>query len=151
MQDFPLDALSYEGVRRSCVVFLVACIAGCATRPTPMPANAFVGSAPHPWPTPQVLAAAAAPRILAMAFSSLDVSRPGRWRGAFVTSTNVASMEVRTNLFAINVPKTGEGRFAFTLNVFAVPPIFLRGYRLRVIARNAAGIPVEENAPFRIR
>jgi hypothetical protein len=60
-------------------------------------------------------------------------------------------MEVRTNLFAIDVPKTGAGRFGFSLDVYDAPPIFLRKYRLRVIARNAEGKPVEEDAPFEIR
>ena len=86
-----------------------------------------------------------------MRFSSLDVQRGQTWRANFVVSTNTAAMEVRTNLFAINVPRTAPGRFAFTLDIFDAPPIFLRAYRLRVIARNAAAVATEENAPFRIR
>ena len=86
-----------------------------------------------------------------MRFSSLDVRRGERWSGAFIASTNVASLEVRTNLFSINVPKRTAGRFAFTLNVLDTPPIFVRAYRLRVIARNSAGKPYEEDLPFRIR
>ena len=39
-----------------------------------------------------------------MHFSSLDVRRGERFSGEFVTSTNVASIEVRTNLFSIDVP-----------------------------------------------
>lgn len=86
-----------------------------------------------------------------MRFSSLDVSRPELWTGAFVTSTNVASVELRTNLFVVNVPRASAGRFAFRLDVLDVPPIFLRSYRLRVIARNARGDAVEEDVPFRLR
>ncbi len=86
-----------------------------------------------------------------MRFSSLELVRPTTWRAQFVTSTNVAAMDVRTDLFAINVPKTGAGRFAFTLHVYDVPPIFLRAYRLRVIARNAAGKATEEDVPLQIR
>ena len=59
----------------------------------------------------------APPRILAMRFSSLDVHRGQEWSGSFVTGTNVASVEVRTNLFSINVPHRSPGRFAFTLDV----------------------------------
>jgi hypothetical protein len=125
--------------------------ASCASRLAPPAKNVSVGGAPHAWPTPVTLAADAAPRILAMHFSSLDLSRTQTWRAEFVTSTNTASLEVRTNLFAINVPQRGIGRFAFTLNVLDVPPIFLRKYELRVIARNAKGVPVEEDAPFQIR
>ncbi len=86
-----------------------------------------------------------------MDFNSLDVPRGSVWRGRFVTSTNTASLEVRTNLFSIIVPKTGLGRFAFAIDVLDFPPIFLRGYRLRVIARNGQGVAGEEDLPFRIR
>lgn len=86
-----------------------------------------------------------------MRFSSLDVRRGERWSAAFVTGTNVASLEVRTNLFSINVPKLAPGRFAFTLDVLDAPAIFVRSYRLRVIARNSAGERYEENLPFTLR
>ena len=102
-------------------------------------------------PRPQVAAPEAPPRILAAWFSSREVRRPGTWSGRIVTTTNVASVEVRTNLFTIDVPRKAFGRFAFTLNVFDVPPIFVRAYRLRVIARNAAGLAAEEDVPFRLR
>ena len=58
---------------------------------------------------------------------------------------------MRTNLFSINVPRRAPGRFAFTLNVLDTPPIFVRAYSLRVIARNSAGQEYEEDLPFRIR
>lgn len=86
-----------------------------------------------------------------MRFSSLDVRRGQRWSGSFVTGTNVASVEVRTNLFSIDVPRRAPGRFAFLLDVLDTPPIFVRAYRLRVIARNSVGDRYEENLPFRIR
>ncbi len=126
-------------------------LAACASPPTQIPSNAVVGNVPKAWATPPILPKAAAPRIVAMHFSSLDVRRGQVWRASFVVSTNTKAMEVRTNLFAINVPRIAAGRFAFSLDVFDTPPIFLRGYRLRVIARNAAGAATEENAPFRIR
>lgn len=106
---------------------------------------------PRAWPTPRAATPIAAPQIVAMYFSSVSVPRGTTWRAAFVTTSNVASMEVRTNLFAINVPKLGRGRFAFSLDVYDTPPIFLRKYRLRVIARNAEGELVEEDVPFEIR
>jgi len=86
-----------------------------------------------------------------MQFSTLDVHRGSTWSGSFVTPTNVASVEVRTNLFSIDVPRTDFGRFAFTLHVMDVPPIFIRPYRLRVIARNSAGATDEEDLPMWIR
>jgi len=86
-----------------------------------------------------------------MHFSSLDVRRGRRWSGEFVTGTSVASVEVRTNLFSIDVPRVGFGRFAFDLDVLDAPPIFVRAYALRVIARNSAGEEYEQDLPLRIR
>jgi hypothetical protein len=121
----------------------------CASHPTSVPGNASIG--PSALPTPRVERNDAAPGILAMRFSSLDVRRPSHWSGVFVTGTNVASVEVRTNLFSIDVPRRAVGRFAFALDVLDTPPIFVRAYRLRVIARNSAGREYEEDLPFRIR
>lgn len=93
----------------------------------------------------------APPRILGMRFSSLDVRRGQHWSGEFVTGSNVASIEVRTNLFSINVPHLHPGQFRFDLDVLDAPPIFVRAYRLRVIARNSSGQEYEADMPFRIR
>ncbi len=129
----------------SCALLLSAC----ATHLPEIPANVGVGAATLP--PPRVERNNAPPRILGMRFSSLDVRRGQRWSGTFVTGTNVASVEVRTNLFSIDVPHVKPGRFAFVLDVLDTPPIFVRTYRLRVIARNSAGNAYEEDLPFRIR
>jgi hypothetical protein len=134
---------------RSGALCLAAVLQGCASRPPEIPPNAAIGLTALP--SPRVEPNGALPRILAMRFSSLDVARGERWSGAFITGTNVASIEVRTNLFSINVPRRGAGRFGFVLNVLDAPPIFVRGYRLRVIARNSAGKTYEEDLPFRMR
>jgi hypothetical protein len=127
----------------------MALLPACASRLPDSPANVAVGLAALP--APRIEPNDAPPRILGMRFSSLDVRRGQLWSGAIVTGTNVASVEVRTNLFSINVPKRAPGRFGFILNVLDTPPIFVRAYRLRVIARNSAGSEYEENLPFRIR
>jgi hypothetical protein len=132
------------GALASCVL-----VAGCASRPPDPPANVGVGFAALP--APRVEGNDAPPGILGMRFSSLDVRRGERWSGRFVTGTNVASLEVRTSLFSINVPKLQPGRFIFVVDVLDMPPIFVRSYRLRVIARNSAGSEYEEDLPFRIR
>jgi len=128
---------------------LAALLPECASRLPDPPANAAVGLAALP--KPRVEPNDAPPRLLGIWFSSLDIRRGQRWPGAFVAGTNVASVEVRTNLFSIDVPKRSPGRFSFVLNVLDTPPIFVRAYRLRVIARNSAGIEYEEDFPFRIR
>jgi len=117
-----------------------------------MPPNASVGAAlPAGWPSPPNATNDAPPAIVAAHFSSLEVKRGESWSGTFVTGTNAASLEVRTNLFSIDVPRTSFGRFAFQADLFDTPPIFVRPYRLRVIARNSAGQETEEDLPFEIR
>lgn len=86
-----------------------------------------------------------------MRFSGSDVRRGQTWSGRIITTTNVASVEVRTNLFSINVPRRRFGDFSFYVRVFDVPPIFVRAYTVRVIARNSAGIRAEEDVPLVIR
>jgi hypothetical protein len=126
------------------------CLAGCAAHAIAVPPNVSFGGGVA-LPSPAIAANTAPPRILAMRFSSNDVRRGQTWSGQVVTTTNVASVEIRTNLFSINVPRRDFGRFAFDLRVFDVPPIFIRAYRVRVIARNSAGASAEEDFPMRIR
>lgn len=129
---------------------LVFALTACASRQPDVPHLASIGN-PVALPTPRTAANDARPQILAMHFSSLDVTRGTTWTGSFITTTNVASVEVRTNLFSIDVPRKGFGRFIFTLDVLDTPPIFVRAYRLRVLARNSAGEIEEQDLPFRIR
>lgn len=116
-------------------------------------ATALVAAAPVPRDaTVPMLSADAAPRIVALHFrSGLAVGRGGAFAGTIVTSSNVASVELRTNLFSINAVKAGVGRFAFDVDVYDLPSIFIRPYALRVIARNTRGDETEEDLPFRIR
>lgn len=140
--------------RKSAAALLLAlaCLSAgaCAASPVRVPAGVSVGTAVA-LPTPRIDSNDAPPQILAMHFSSLRVTRGQTWSGQFVTGSSVASIEVRTNLFSIDVPRAGVGRFAFVLRVLDVPPIFIRNYRLRVIARNSAGRQYEQDLPFAIR
>jgi len=136
--------------RRAVAALWMCALSACASQRVAVPSNATFGDA-RARPAPAAAQPEAPPRILAMAFSSDEVRRGRNWSGEIVTTTNVASVEVRTNLFSINVPRRRYGDFRFSLRVFDVPPIFIRAYRLRVIARNAAGRSIEEDLPFRIR
>ncbi|MGA3037724.1 MAG: hypothetical protein ABSE64_09610 [Vulcanimicrobiaceae bacterium] len=106
---------------------------------------------PADWPQPVIAAPDALPQIQAVRFSSLDVALGNDWSGEIIASSNTASLEITTNLFAFSVPRPKVGHFAFALHMIDVPPFFVRAYPLRIIARNAAGVKVEEDAPFRIR
>jgi len=132
-------------------VVALALLAACSSEPQPIPANATVGPTAQKSVAPIALPNEEPPQLLALHFSSLDVKRGEHWSGAFVTSTNVASLEVRTPLFSINAPRTSFGRFAFTVDLLDTVPVFVRGYRLEVIARNSAGVQAVEELPFRIR
>lgn len=116
-----------------------------------MPGNVRIGASAIALPAPLRRLNDAPAMIQAVALSSNDVRRGEEWSGQIVTTTNVASVEIRTNLFSLNVPRQTFGRFAFRLHVFDLAPIFIRAYRLRVIARNSAGMIAEEDLPFRLR
>lgn len=129
---------------------LALTLAACASQPVAIPSNVRIGN-DAALPAPQVAPNDAPPRILAMNFSSTDVRRGSTWSGTIITTTNTASVEVRTNLFSINVPRRAFGDYHFALRIYDVPPIFIRAYHVRVIARNSAGSVAEEDLPFRIR
>ncbi|HEY9179620.1 MAG TPA: hypothetical protein VIO32_02810 [Candidatus Baltobacteraceae bacterium] len=136
--------------RVAVAAILALTLAACASQPVAIPANARIGTAVA-LPTPARTVNDAPPRILALNFSSTAVRRGDTWSGTIVTTTNVASVEVRTNLFSIDVPRRTFGDFHFDLRVYDVPPIFIRGYRVRVIARNSVGQSAEEDLPLDIR
>ncbi len=140
-----------RSVRRVSSAVALAIVAACSAPPPAVPGNASVGATAAVSGTPPARANDAAPEIVAMHFSALNVKRGERWSGEFLTSTNVASVEVRTPLFSINAPRRTFGRFAFAIDVLDTPPVFVRAYRLEVIARNSAGIQTAEQLPFRIR
>ena len=85
-----------------------------------------------------------------MHFSTLDVPLGGVWTGELVTTTNTASVELMTNLFSLWPTQVEPGRFRFTYRVFDLPPFLVRGYRLRVFLRDAAGKANETDVPFRL-
>lgn len=77
--------------------------------------------------------------------------RPGSdWDGDILTSTNTASVEVGTNLFDFNAPRTQPGHFHFTFHIIDVPALYVRPYVLHVTARNTAGDARDVEVPFRI-
>ena len=138
--------------RRLCALVLASSVAACTPQPA-MPSNAStIGDAPDRPIAVPMSASGAAPQIVHIRYDDVAERGPGgRFRGRIWTSSNVASVEVRTNLFSINAAREGVGHFAFDVEVYDLPPIFVRPYALRVIARNTAGAEAEEDLPFRIR
>ncbi|MEO6913854.1 MAG: hypothetical protein ABI182_07535 [Candidatus Baltobacteraceae bacterium] len=140
-------------MRAVMIVFALLAVAGCAAKaPSVGPQILSVGDrGPMPWPSAAVEPSDALPRILHIHLNA-DVVRPGSvWSGRIATSTNVASVEIRTELFSFNAERIAFGQFSFSQQIVDLPSVFQRGYVLRVIARNTAGVRAEQDIPFRFR
>ncbi|HTU71659.1 MAG TPA: hypothetical protein VMF11_15260 [Candidatus Baltobacteraceae bacterium] len=129
-------------MRRLCVVLAVIfLLAGCedevvGTRLDPSAAVVM----PSPWPSAAVAAPSAPPRILAFWTNETTIAPGTDWRGRIATTTNVASLEIRTESFSFNATRIGFGQFVFLQHVLDIVPQYKRAYTLTIIARNTAGV-----------
>ncbi len=71
--------------------------------------------------------------------------------GTVLTSSNVASVEVRIATYRIAMQKVGVGRFSMAYTVPNVPFFFRGNYTMQVIARNSAGDQASRGIPITIR
>jgi len=100
---------------------------------------------PAVWPTPQVAEMNDAPRILAVDLSPSRVAPGAWWTGRIVTSTNVASVEVRWPFFTFSAPRRAPGEFSFRFDVADLPVIYRRPYTVEIVARNTPGTTTQRN------
>lgn len=117
-----------------------------------MPATVLAPTAtPSPASEP-VRAPDAAPQIFEVQLPSAVVHPGQSVVGNVVTSTNVATVEVRVARYSVAMLKVGEGRFTLTMTVPHLP-FFLRWrtYTVAVIAHNARGDAVEQTLPITVR
>lgn len=119
------------------VAAFVVLLAGCAVPRGHWVDARNVVRAPSRWPAPAVVRATSKPRIEALWMNETTIRTGGVWRGQIVTSTNVTSVEVRTESFTFNAQRQSPGVFTFSQNVLDMVPQYRRGYTLHVIARNA--------------
>jgi len=128
-------------------------LTGCETPPPSQPANFTVSvKMPAPWRNTIVAPANAPPRILRIWLSRLVIAPGSTLEGAIATTTNVASVEVRTAAFSINSQHVAPGQFRFRTRVLELPPLArLHTYTLDVIARNTAGTAQVEQAPLEMK
>lgn len=71
--------------------------------------------------------------------------------GTVLTSSNVASVEVRIGGYGMALNKVGVGRFSLAYTVGNLP-FFVHGtYQMQVIARNTRGDVVETALPITVR
>ncbi|HET9095168.1 MAG TPA: hypothetical protein VFN37_00785 [Candidatus Baltobacteraceae bacterium] len=122
----------------------------CAEQPTGTYVDpAAVTVMPSPWPKPAIAAPNAPPRILALWMNETKIPSGSDWRGRVVTSTNVASVEIRTESFSFVAERPAFGVFQFRQHVLDMVPYYKRNYVVQVVARNTAGdqtirlVPVE--------
>lgn len=73
------------------------------------------------------------------------------WEGRVITSTNVASVELRTESFSFVADRPSFGIFDFSQRVLDVIPQYRRAYLLHVIARNSDGHVEQRLVPITIR
>lgn len=127
---------------RKASAFIAVCcavLAGCTDQLAGRAVSASsVLSSPNPWPTPEVVRGGP-PRILRFWMNEANVPNGTNWFGRAVTTTNVASLEIRTESFSFVAERTNFGEFRFRQHVLDWIPQYKRAYTLQVIARNAAG------------
>ncbi|HVA32968.1 MAG TPA: hypothetical protein VNG31_02395 [Candidatus Baltobacteraceae bacterium] len=93
----------------------------------------------------------APPEIVAVHLSSTTVRSDETLSGTVLTSSNVASVEVRVATYSIGLPKVGVGRFALAYRLGNIP-FFVRGtYPMTIVARNTRGDAVHRTLPLTIR
>ena len=129
-------------------------VSGCeAQTPSAVPSNWAVSSmTPHQWPSAPIAAPHDAPRILRIWLSTLVIAPGTTLDGAIATTTNVASVEVRTAAFSINSLHVAPGQFRLHTRVLELPPLArFHTYTLDVIARNTAGAAQIEQARLAMR
>jgi hypothetical protein len=104
-----------------------------------------------PWPATIANAPAAPPHIIALWMNSTSIAPGMQWFGRIATTTNVASVEIRTESFSFNATRVAFGQFVFLQHVLDIVPQYKRPYTLQIIARNAAGVEDARLIPIRLR
>lgn len=113
---------------------------------SPMPA-----ASPMATPTVLMLAPDAAPQILAVRLSSTTPHAGDALDVKVLTSSNVASVELRVGGYGASMSKTDVGRFEMTSTVPRLPFFMSHNLTLQIIARNTAGVAVSQNVPLQVR
>jgi len=124
-----------------------------APAPTPT-ASAPPSPVAAPTPAPKripIRPADAAPKIVSVSVSQRTMHPGQTISGTVLTSSNVASVEVRIATYSIAMEKVGVGRFSMAYTVPNVPVFFRGNYTMQVIARNSAGDQASRGIPITIR
>ena len=116
--------------------------------PTPAPS---VSPTPVATPTILMLPPDAPPQILWIQLSSTTPRAGDTLSVIVLTSSNVASVELRVAGYGASLPKTDVGRFEGTSTVPRLPFFINHNLTMQIIARNTAGVAIEKDFPFQVR
>lgn len=124
--------------------------------PSPSPSaipTTLPTSLPSPMATPTVLMLApdAAPQILWVGLSSTTPHAGDTLAITVLTSSNVASVELRVGGYGSGMTKTDVGHFELSSQVPRLPFFMSHSLKLQVIARNTAGVAAEQDVPLQVR
>lgn len=130
------------------LVYLAYGLAACARSDSGhLPSSLHVGGRAPRLAQVVVASPGAQPRIIDMWISEDSFRSGDMVSGIVITSSNVASVEVRIGGYAANIPRLTYGEFSYKQRVPDLPGFLKRDYTLTVTARNAAGAAVSENIP----
>jgi hypothetical protein len=125
-----------------------------APAPVVTPAPVASGApAPAPLATPAVvmLPPDAAPQIQWISLSSTAPHAGDTLAVTVLASSNVASVELRVGGYGMSMNKTDVGQFQSTSQVPKLPFFMNHNVTLQVIARNTAGVSVEQDIPLSVQ
>ncbi|HEX3368698.1 MAG TPA: hypothetical protein VHS56_03905 [Candidatus Cybelea sp.] len=108
---------------------------------------------PSPAPTPTILMLApdAPPQILWVSVSSTTPHAGDVVSGTVLTSSNVASVELRVGGYSLNSTKTDVGHFEWSFAVPQLPFYAPHDFALQIIARNTAGVAATTAVAMSVR
>jgi hypothetical protein len=93
----------------------------------------------------------ALPQILWIGLSSTTPHAGDPLAITVLASSNVASVELRVGGYGMSMNKTDAGHFESTTQVPSLPFFMNHNVTLQIIARNSAGIAIEQDVPIQAR
>ena len=93
----------------------------------------------------------APPQILWIQLSSTTPHAGDALDVIVLTSSNVASVELRVGGYGASMPKTDVGHFEMTSTVPHLPFLMSHNLTLQIIARNTAGVAVQQDVALHVR
>jgi hypothetical protein len=98
-----------------------------------------------------MLAPDAPPQILWVSLSSRRPRAGDSLTVTVLTSSNVASVELRVGGYGAGMTKTDVGHFESTAQVPPLPIFMNHKLTLQIVARNTAGVAVQQSVPIAVR